>query len=154
MSPSNTTHINRKEFYSALKLIAAHQANMPLKAEILSSPVDLPLPRFTWNLNCETDPDLIQLSNSPISTNQKVELIIHHKRDKTFRLYEPMRLSSTSSDVEAPQGSSSHDNVESQSTDSEVESETISQHSEHSHTVSLLTLDFFLLTLHLYYTSA
>lgn len=133
-SPTNITHINRKEFYSALKLVAAHQANMPLRMEILTSPVDLPLPRFTWNLNSEGEPDLIQLSNSPIVAGQKAELRLHHKRDKSFRSYEPMRLSS--SDVEAPPGSSLHDNVESQSTDSEVESETISQHSEHSHTVS------------------
>ncbi|XP_077300726.1 RALBP1 associated Eps domain containing isoform X2 [Arctopsyche grandis] len=132
-SPTNTTHINRKEFYSALKLVAAHQANMPLRLEILTSPVDLPLPRFTWNLNSEGEPDLIQLSNSPIVAGQKAELRLHHKRDKSFRSYEPMRLSS--SDVEAPPGSSLHDNVESQSTDSEVESETISQHSEHSHTM-------------------
>lgn len=108
---------------------------MTLKSDLLNTFVDLPLPRFTWTLNCETDPDLIQLSNWPATALPKEQHI--HKRDKSFGLYEPMRLSSNSSDMDIPQATNSHDALEAQSTDSEVESETISQRSDHSHTVSL-----------------
>lgn len=122
------SHINRKQFYSALKLIAAHQANMPLVADLLSTQVDLPLPRFTWALNSENNSDLIQLSNSPKEQHLS-------KRDRMFGnnlvCYEPIRLSSNSSDIDIPQVVTQHDNTETLSTDSEVESETVSQRSEH-----------------------
>ncbi|XP_037293031.1 ralBP1-associated Eps domain-containing protein 1 [Manduca sexta] len=118
-------HMNRKQFYSALKLIAAHQTNMSLKPELLCMPLDLPLPRFTWALNSEASADLIQLSNSPKE---------HHmsKRERNFvpnlGAYEPIRLSSNLSDSDVPQALS-HDATEALSTDSEIESETMSQRS-------------------------
>lgn len=128
VGPNNCSilnHMNRKQFYSALKLIAAHQTNMALKPELLSTPLDLPLPRFTWALNSEANADLIQLSNSPKE---------HHisKRERNFvgslGAYEPMRLSSNLSDSDVPQ-TLSHDTTEAISTDSEIESETMSQRS-------------------------
>ncbi|GBP28379.1 RalBP1-associated Eps domain-containing protein 2 [Eumeta japonica] len=122
-------HMNRKQFYSALKLIAAHQSNIALKPELLTAPIDLPLPRFTWALNSEANQDLIQLSNSP--KEQHIS-----KRDRNFGgslgSYEPMRLSSNLSDSDVPQ-TLSHDNTEALSTDSEMESETLSQRSDRSH---------------------
>ncbi|EFA07928.1 ralBP1-associated Eps domain-containing protein 1 [Tribolium castaneum] len=60
-----TTSLSRKQFFSALKLVAAYQANMPLNADVVTSNLELPLPRFTWN-NLESDsqvPDLIELRN-------------------------------------------------------------------------------------------
>lgn len=118
-------HMNRKQFYSALKLIAAHQTNMALKPELLATPLDLPLPRFTWALNSEASADLIQLSNSP--KEQHIP-----KRERNFvgsvGAYEPMPLSSNLSDSDVPQ-TLSHDNTEGLSTDSEMESETLSQRS-------------------------
>ncbi|XP_013179943.1 PREDICTED: ralBP1-associated Eps domain-containing protein 1 [Papilio xuthus] len=117
-------HMNRKQFYSALKLIAAHQTNMTLKPELLSTPLDLPLPRFTWALNSEANSDLIQLSNSP-----KEQYL--PKRERNFGnlgAYEPIRLSSNLSDSDLPQALS-HDTAEGLSTDSEIESETMSQRS-------------------------
>ncbi|KOB58114.1 RalBP1-associated Eps domain-containing protein 1, partial [Operophtera brumata] len=88
---ASLNHLNRKQFYSVLKLIAAHQSNMALKAELITSPLDLPLPRFTWTISSEACADLIQLSNSP-----KEQHIV--KRERNFvgsiGAYEPMRLSS------------------------------------------------------------
>ncbi|XP_075980195.1 RALBP1 associated Eps domain containing isoform X2 [Anticarsia gemmatalis] len=127
VAPNNCaslSHMNRKQFYSALKLIAAHQSNMALKPELLSTPVDLPLPRFTWALNSEASADLIQLSNSPNEQHLP-------KRERTFGnlgAYEPIRLSSNLSDSDVPQALS-HDTTEGISTDSEIESETMSQRS-------------------------
>lgn len=125
-------HMNRKQFYSALKLIAAHQTNMSLKPELLATPLDLPLPRFTWALNSEASADLIQLSSSP-----KEHYVSKRERNfvGTLGAYEPMRLSSNLSDSDIPQALS-HDAAEALSTDSEIESETMSQRSG-SHGVRL-----------------
>lgn len=129
VAPNNCaslSHMNRKQFYSALKLIAAHQTNMTVKPELLSTPVDLPLPRFTWALNSEANADLIQLSSSPLEHQ-------HHlsKRERNFGgtlgAYEPIRPSNLS-DSDAPPALS-HDTTEGLSTDSEIESETMSQRS-------------------------
>lgn len=128
VAPNNCAslnHMNRKQFYSALKLIAAHQTNMTLKPDLLSAPLDLSLPRFTWALNSDASADLIQLSNSPKE---------HYlsKRDRNFGgnlgAYEPIRLTSNMSDSDVPQVLS-HDAAEGVSTDSEIESETMSQRS-------------------------
>ncbi|XP_028162085.1 ralBP1-associated Eps domain-containing protein 1 isoform X7 [Ostrinia furnacalis] len=128
VAPNNyasLNHMKRKQFYSALKLIAAHQTNMALKPELLSTPLDLPLPRFTWALNSEANADLIQLSNSP--KEQHIS-----KRERNFGgnlgAYEPIRVSSNLSDSDVPQALS-HDATEALSTDSEMESETMSQRS-------------------------
>ncbi|XP_055919547.1 ralBP1-associated Eps domain-containing protein 2 isoform X2 [Eupeodes corollae] len=48
--PQTALHISRSQFYSCLKLIAAYQASMPLRTELISSSVNLPLPRFSWKL--------------------------------------------------------------------------------------------------------
>ncbi|XP_041982114.1 ralBP1-associated Eps domain-containing protein 1 [Aricia agestis] len=122
---ASLNHMNRKQFYSALKLIAAHQTNRTLKPELLATPLDLPLPRFTWALNSDANADLIQLSNSP--KEQHIP-----KRERNFvgsiGAYEPMRVSANLSDSDVPQ-TLSHDNTEAHSTDSEIESETTSQRS-------------------------
>lgn len=66
---------NRRQFYSILKLIAAHQANIPIRSELLSSSVDLPLPRFTWpSSETRTSSDLIELTDQ----NSVRELEIKH----------------------------------------------------------------------------
>lgn len=140
VAPNNCAslnHMNRKQFYSALKLIAAHQTNMSLKPDLLSTPLDLPLPRFTWALNSEASADLIQLSSSP--KEQHIP-----KRERNFGgnlgAYEPIRVSSNLSDSDGPPAMS-HDATEGLSTDSEMESETMSQRSG-SHGVSSSILHF------------
>lgn len=123
-------HMNRKQFYSALKLIAAHQTNMILKPDLLSTPLDLPLPRFTWALNSEASPDLIQLSSSPREQHISIRERGFGERERmNVGAYEPIRVSSNLSDSDVPQ-TLSHDNTEGLSTDSEMESETLSQRSE------------------------
>ncbi|EDW11290.1 ralBP1-associated Eps domain-containing protein 1 isoform X1 [Drosophila mojavensis] len=46
--PSTALHISRAQFYSCLKLIAAHQASVPLRQELIAATVPLPLPHFSW----------------------------------------------------------------------------------------------------------
>ncbi|XP_016978551.1 ralBP1-associated Eps domain-containing protein 1 isoform X2 [Drosophila rhopaloa] len=46
--PSTALHISRTQFYSCLKLIAAHQAAMPLRQELILATFPLPLPHFSW----------------------------------------------------------------------------------------------------------
>lgn len=127
VSPNNSSslnHMNRKQFYSALKLIAAHQTNMALKPELVSTPLDVPLPRFTWALNSDASADLIQLSSSP--KEQHISKRERNFVERTLGAYEPITVSSNLSDSDVPQ-TLSHDNAEVLSTDSEIESETMSQ---------------------------
>lgn len=46
--PQTALHLSRQQFYGCLKLIAAYQASVPLREEILTSTVSLPLPQFSW----------------------------------------------------------------------------------------------------------
>lgn len=47
--PQTALHLSKRQFYSCLKLISAHQANLPLREEIVtSSMMALPLPKFNW----------------------------------------------------------------------------------------------------------
>ncbi|RZC27684.1 ralBP1-associated Eps domain-containing protein 1 [Asbolus verrucosus] len=76
----NTTSLSRRQFFSALKLVAAYQANVPIQTEIVTSNLELPLPRFSWN-NLENDsqiPDLIELRND---ANDYVEQIDANSTD-------------------------------------------------------------------------
>lgn len=43
-----STHLNRKQFYSVLKLIAAYQHGLEITPELLSSTLKLDLPSFYW----------------------------------------------------------------------------------------------------------
>lgn len=46
--PQTALHMSRVQFYSCLKLISAYQASIPLREEIISSSIPLPLPKFSW----------------------------------------------------------------------------------------------------------
>lgn len=53
-------HLNRTQFYSCLKLIGAYQAGIPLREEILTSTtIQIPLPKFSWNLELEPPPQIV-----------------------------------------------------------------------------------------------
>ncbi|GLH11588.1 Uncharacterized protein GBIM_16344 [Gryllus bimaculatus] len=65
-----SSHLGRRQFYSALKLIAAYQAGLPLRTDL-----DAPLPRLSWPTSAGKwelqhvsrrlgSPDLIQLSDT------------------------------------------------------------------------------------------
>lgn len=49
--PQTAIHMSRVQFYSCLKLIAAHQSDLPLREELISSTTTLPLPKFTWPIS-------------------------------------------------------------------------------------------------------
>ncbi|KAG5894288.1 hypothetical protein JTB14_007433 [Gonioctena quinquepunctata] len=70
-----TSHLNKKQFFSALKLVAAHQANIPLRSEIVTSKIDLPLPRFTWTIIENKSPvhDLIELRQDVNNYSEQVD---------------------------------------------------------------------------------
>ncbi|KAK9885327.1 hypothetical protein WA026_010827 [Henosepilachna vigintioctopunctata] len=61
----STNSLSKKQFFSALKLVAVHQSNLSLTSELITANLELPLPRFTWNKlgNESPIPDLIELSN-------------------------------------------------------------------------------------------
>ncbi|XP_023023011.2 RALBP1 associated Eps domain containing [Leptinotarsa decemlineata] len=71
----NTSHLNKKQFFSALKLVAAYQANIPVRSDVVTSKVDLPLPRFTWTIIENTSPvqDLIELRHDLNNYTEQVD---------------------------------------------------------------------------------
>ncbi|ETN63164.1 hypothetical protein AND_005124 [Anopheles darlingi] len=62
--PQTALHLSRQQFYGCLKLIAAYQASVPLREEILTSSFNLPLPKFSW-----IDPIGTTGSIDPVSNN-------------------------------------------------------------------------------------
>ncbi|KAF7273929.1 hypothetical protein GWI33_013390 [Rhynchophorus ferrugineus] len=62
---SGTNYLNKIQFFSALKLVAAYQANLPIRNNLITNKLDLPLPRFTWGSfdAVAPIPDLIELRN-------------------------------------------------------------------------------------------
>ncbi|XP_043592494.1 ralBP1-associated Eps domain-containing protein 1 isoform X2 [Bombus pyrosoma] len=50
------THLGKKQFYVLLKLVAAHQAGLSIRKDIITMPLDvITLPRFTWPASGEED---------------------------------------------------------------------------------------------------
>lgn len=51
-----------------LKLIAAYQANIPIREDILTSSIELPLPRFMWpnSENVNTSTNFIELDQNHV----------------------------------------------------------------------------------------
>jgi len=65
-----SSELARKQFYMALKLIAAAQAGLAVTPDAIYNSTDVPLPRFTWP--SEEQSDLIQLNegkNSPSASS-------------------------------------------------------------------------------------
>lgn len=46
--PQTALYMSKVQFYSCLKLIAAHQSAIPLRQELIASTISLPLPKFSW----------------------------------------------------------------------------------------------------------
>lgn len=46
--PQAAIYMSKVQFYSCLKLIAAHQSAIPLRQELIASTISLPLPKFSW----------------------------------------------------------------------------------------------------------
>lgn len=93
--------------------MAAHQLNMPLRSELITAPLDLPLPRFTWpnSENQSPCPDLIELVTNDLndytehidtaSTDSEFE---NSDMNSTLRTGSP-EVSSTASDSPTPTNS-------------------------------------------------
>lgn len=112
-------YFSRKQFFSMLKLISAHQANIPLRGDLLSSSVELPLPRFTWpsseNRNSSNLIELSEQNHRPhgglsykphmdsVSTDSEVE-VADVNGTSTLRNGSP-EASSTASDSPTPTNS-------------------------------------------------
>ena len=46
--PQAALYMSKVQFYSCLKLIAAHQSGIQLRQELIASTIVLPLPKFSW----------------------------------------------------------------------------------------------------------
>ncbi|CAH1116331.1 unnamed protein product [Phaedon cochleariae] len=70
-----TTFLNKKQFFSALKLVAAFQANIPIRNEVITANIDLPLPRFTWTIVEKKSPvpDLIELIHDSNHYSEQID---------------------------------------------------------------------------------
>ena len=50
------THLGKKQFYGLLKLVAAHQAGLIIRKDLITMPLDvIPLPKFTWPASGDED---------------------------------------------------------------------------------------------------
>ncbi|KAF5274187.1 hypothetical protein FQA39_LY18732 [Lamprigera yunnana] len=109
----SSNYLSRKQFYSSLKLVAAYQFNMPVKSELITASLDLPLPRFSWpNSELQSSyKDLIELRNK--NFNEYIEHIDTTSTDSEFensdtnitlRIGSP-EISSTASDSPTPTNS-------------------------------------------------
>ncbi|XP_065339107.1 ralBP1-associated Eps domain-containing protein 1 isoform X2 [Cloeon dipterum] len=101
---SGTSHYSRRQFFAALKLIAAAQAGMTLSSDLLSSDLESHLPRFTaWateekqkttRQHISASPDLIQLSDTdatPVPTAPSINSVILTS-DSEAELNEPSHI--------------------------------------------------------------
>ncbi|XP_076247322.1 RALBP1 associated Eps domain containing isoform X2 [Calliopsis andreniformis] len=50
------THLGKKQFYGLLKLVAAHQAGLSIRKDLITMPLDvITLPKFTWPTSGDED---------------------------------------------------------------------------------------------------
>lgn len=67
--PQTALYLTRQQFFSCLKLIAAHQKSLDLTKDLLvSTTLQLPLPKFSWNTDL-IDSAATNVSNSSISSS-------------------------------------------------------------------------------------
>lgn len=99
--------MSRVQFYSCLKFIAAYQAGIPLRHELLASIVALPLPKFSWNSpiqNTETEINGRNDMNRSSSINELVRENLNNATNSD-------NMTSTDSEVEQNDGQSHERNV-------------------------------------------
>lgn len=81
------THLGKKQFYAVLKLIAAHQAGLEVRRDVLTASLDvITLPRFTWPTSGDEDG-----RRSPDST-----------RDAKGKCHVPESTTESESEAESP----------------------------------------------------
>nr|CAI5852996.1 unnamed protein product [Callosobruchus analis] len=103
-----STHLNRRQFCSALKLVAAYLANIPLNSDLVTLKIDLPLPRFSWihQENKSPIPDLIEFQSDTSKYKEQVDMTSTDSEadSETIRNGSP-DASSTASDSPTPTNS-------------------------------------------------
>ncbi|XP_037810849.1 uncharacterized protein LOC119603054 isoform X1 [Lucilia sericata] len=120
--PDTALHVSRVQFYSCLKLIAAHQASMPLRQELIAASVQLPLPRFSW---AESSSNKMEMANTYQQHHHTIPPPpVTDRRNSLKRLYEwsdanALGSRRNSSATHQPEISAVNSDVP--STDSEVE---------------------------------
>ncbi|XP_055594669.1 ralBP1-associated Eps domain-containing protein 1 [Uranotaenia lowii] len=72
--PQTALHLSRQQFYGCLKLIAAYQAAVPLREEILTSTISLPLPQFSWIDSPTTNPNHNATTGSSTNSGNGVQV--------------------------------------------------------------------------------
>ncbi|XP_052868308.1 ralBP1-associated Eps domain-containing protein 1 [Anopheles cruzii] len=66
--PQTALYLSRQQFYGCLKLIAAYQASVPLREEILTTSLNLPLPQFSW-IDPVAGPPSASSTSDPVVSN-------------------------------------------------------------------------------------
>lgn len=128
--PQTALHLSRQQFYGCLKLIAAYQASVPLREEILTASMSLPLPQFSW-IDSPTGlpPSIaggpaaavgILNSSSSAMTERNGYKEVKNSRD-LIELTAATSSSSSRERVDAVSNSGDMTNSDQPSTDSEVE---------------------------------
>lgn len=68
--PQTALYLSKRQFFACLKLISAHQANIPLREEIItSSLVSLPLPKFNWKESPPLDGSAAVVNSNNVDRN-------------------------------------------------------------------------------------
>lgn len=98
--PQTALHMSKVQFYSCLKLIAAHQQSVPLRQELIASTVALHLPTFNWKksptLNGTVNDDMTRWRSSIGESPNLIELA----RVETHSDVANSDITSTDSEVE------------------------------------------------------
>lgn len=69
--PQAALHMSKVQFYSCLKLIAAHQSEVLLRKELIASSVTLPLPKFSWKESLVEDRSAIAPNGLTVTSDDR-----------------------------------------------------------------------------------
>lgn len=119
--PQAALYMSKVQFYSCLKLIAAHQSGVSLRQELIASTITLPLPKFSW-------------TESPVQLHAEA---LNGKIDDLNRWRSSDNLSPNLIELARADAQSDIANSDITSTDSEVEQ---NEKEKKPHTVSIVIL--------------
>lgn len=109
--------MSRVQFYSCLKLIAAYQATIPLRVELISLTISLPLPKFSWKESPTKSIDPIVPSALISSVTELNDRNNENNTSDTWRKSRSPNLINLARESQLD----GHNNSDIPSTDSEVE---------------------------------
>lgn len=129
--PQTALYMSKVQFYSCLKLIAAHQNSVPLRKELIASTITLPLPKFSW----KESPD-------ELNTNTLNGKILDGTRWQINADHSPNLIELARNDAQSDIG-----NSDITSTDSEVEQNEVEKK---SHRVSVFIKFYHMEKMHIF----